>query len=169
MSSKAKPVKKTPSKNPPKEPVSRIDLKKALTLRIKNQLTYDAIGIQLGVAGPSVFEALKPWEQLIKNPQAIEAYRANKGDILTSAEMALVSLIPNKAKDKKSSLGNVAYAIDKLDHIVRLEEGKSTQNILYADIDRHSRELRRELEGLGVKVEDVIEGEITVSSEDKGE
>ncbi len=163
------PSKAKSSVNIPAVTAQSVDLRKALTLRIKNKLSYEKIGMQLGIPRGTVYDALKPWEKLIGSPERLEAYRANKGDILTGLEMQLASLIPNKAKSGKATLGNVAYAIDKLNNIVRLEEGKSTQNILYADIDRHSQELRRELEGLGVKVEDVIEGEITVSSEDKGE
>ncbi len=55
----------------------------------------------------------------------------------------------DKRKRQKATLGNVAYAVDKLNENIRLEEGKSTANVAYADMARGMEDLDQEIKKLG--------------------
>lgn len=110
-------------------PDTSLNVGKALKLRLRHGLSYDMIANQLGCSKTSAYNILKPFEKLVENPEATQAFRENKADILESAQLSLITELLNKDKRKKATLGNVGYVLDKLDGMIRLDRGQSTANI----------------------------------------
>jgi predicted DNA-binding protein YlxM (UPF0122 family) len=104
-------------------PQGRVDLKKAIELRYKNQLTMPEIAEIFGVTKQAVHQQLSKVEKLIKGDMHLEAFRQNRINILEGAEFELISDL------QKASLNNVAYAFNQVHNARRLESGQSTANI----------------------------------------
>ena len=121
--SKNNPLTKT------KRPSRPLDVGRALTLRLKHSLSYGKIAKELGVSKTAVWKALKEYEDLIQNPESIQAYRDNRALILDAVEMRLIGDLVDDEKRKKASLNNTAYAAQVVNNMGRLERGQSTQNI----------------------------------------
>ncbi len=86
------------------------------------------IGKIYGVTETSIRKKLKGiFEKL--NIETVKAYQANKVNLLTYTEKELLDVILDQSKLKKATLGNIAYAYDKINNINRLEQGKATQVI----------------------------------------
>ena len=131
-------------------PAGKINIKKALSLRLDNKLSYQQIATQLGVKQPTLYKALRPFVKLIEHPEAIEAYNHNRTAILQSLEMEIATNLVTDDRLKKATLGNMAYALDKITHARRLEEGQSTDNVhvLHTElraIDKELADLDRQL------------------------
>ena len=124
----------------------KINLKKALSLRIDNKLSYAQIAKQFNVNKGTLYKALKPFIQLIDNPEALNAYNHNRPAILQALEMEIATNLATPDRLKKATLGNMAYALDKITHARRLEEGQSTENI--AILNTELREIDKELADL---------------------
>ena len=131
-----------------------IDVGKALTLRLKNGLSYGDITKQFNVSRPAVYKRLKPFENFIKDPDSLNAYGENRAAILNSAEMTMIKEMVNGDKLEKASVNNIAYAYNTLFNARRLDQGESTANISHhllsekvSELDREEAILRAELEG----------------------
>ena len=131
-----------------------VDINKALTLRLKHGLSYGDIAKQLNVTKGGVWRRLKPFEDLIKDPDSITAYDANRANLLNSAEMTMLKEIVNSDKLKSASVNNLAYAYNTLFQARRLTLGESTANYSHhlisekiSDLDREEAAIRAELEG----------------------
>jgi len=126
----------TPTLNTPIDNKNKIDVAKALQLRLNNKLSLEAIAKQFGVSRQAIHQSLKRFTNLIKDPEIIHAYNKNDVELLKAAEFILLSDIVDKTKRQKATQGNVAYALDKIHNIRRLKEDKSTQNIgsIHADL-----------------------------------
>ena len=119
----------------------KVDVGKALRLRIQNKMTYDLIAKQFGVSRQAIAKSLKPFLQFLENPGQVEAYRENRAEFLDSAEIRLLQQIIDEGKLKAASVNNLAYAIGQLNNIGRLERGQSTTNVaLVAGLSPEDRE-----------------------------
>ena len=125
-----------------------IDVRKALTLRLINHLPYDAIGKQLGASGAGVYKALQPFIDALSDAPAIKAFEENEPALISAAKMKMFTFIVNDAVLKKASLNNLAYAYSQIDTVKRLEEGKATAHIAYADFGKTIDQLDVEQEEL---------------------
>jgi hypothetical protein len=130
------------------EKVNRIDIKKAFVMRFINGVGEPDIAARFGVSKQAVNQALKPFAKLIPNHQASQTFRENKALILDSVEHDLVSLLLDRDKRKKATLGNVAYALDKINNINRLERGLATSIVDHTDLTSAEREEMRRLEAM---------------------
>ena len=119
----------------------RVDIGKALKLRLDNKLSYQAIGDKLGCSKQHIHQALTPFLKLIDNPEALHAYQNNRANLLDAAEMELLTKIVDPDKLQKASLNNMAYAIGNLNNLSRLERGQSTSNVI--NIHQDIKELRQ--------------------------
>ena len=116
-----------------------LDVTKALKLRINNHLSYDEIGkLCGGYSRQAVHQALKPFLGMIADPEARQAYKESKADVLEGAQLQVITNLVDNERLKKASVNNLAYAAQSLDNMIRLERGQSTANISYAD---HSKAL----------------------------
>lgn len=107
----------------------RVDINKAVALRIQSKLSYEDIAKTMGVSRVAVFKQLKPLMKLMENPEATAAYRDNRAEFMDSIERTLTTQMLSKDKLKSASVNNLAYAVSQLNNIGRLERGLSTQNI----------------------------------------
>ena len=147
-SNKQETAKKAPSKYASVK--YSIDVRKALTLRLKNHLSYGAIARELGASENGVYKALTPFIDALSDPVAIQAFEQNEGGLISAAKMKIYSFMVGDDALKKASLNNLAYAYSQIDTVKRLEEGKATAHIAYADygkkideLDDEEQELRK--------------------------
>ena len=106
----------------------KIDINLAIQYRYKNQLTYQDIADRFGVTRQAIEQRLARVTKLIGDPEENQAYDNNRAYFLNGIERQLLNQIVDKNKIKKATLGNVAYAVDKVNNILRLERGQSTLN-----------------------------------------
>ena len=132
---------------------SKIDIKKALELKVKKGLTYKEIGIYFECSPQAVQQALKKFTALILEPGEIAAYREQKGNILESVEAQLLNDLVDTGKREKASLNNTAYALNTVANMTRLENNLSTSNIGYQDMSKTLEELKRERQQLEESLE----------------
>ena len=122
------------SNNPP-DRIRKIDLAEAFKLRFKNNLSFQAIADHFGCTKQSVYDALAPFSNLIKNSMDTSIYEANKAGILTAVQFELVKQMTDKGKLKAASLNNIAYSLSQLDNMIRLEKGQPTAITEHLDTD----------------------------------
>lgn len=118
--------------SPLNKPINRIDIAEALKLRYKNNHTFQEIADHFGVTKGAVHKALASFINILKSPEDLEAYRKQKSDLLDSVELELMSQMVDKDKIKAASLNNVAYAMQNVFNMNRLEKDLSTANIATA-------------------------------------
>ena len=113
-------------------PKRRIDIAKALKLRMQG-LSYAEVGQALGgFAAPSVFEALKTFSKLIENPELVQGFRDHEAELLDSVRLRIISSLPTdldrkgkKALSGYQKVGMYGILFDK----TRLLRGESTVNL----------------------------------------
>jgi predicted DNA-binding protein YlxM (UPF0122 family) len=127
---------------------NKIDTAKALELHLKKGMSYADIGIYYNVSTQAVHQALKRFKALITDKTEIDALRINKAEILDSVELTLLNDLVDTDKRKAASLNNVAYALQNVNNMNRLEKGQPTANIQYVDLSASLETIRREREQL---------------------
>ena len=132
--------------------IEPVDVGRALNLRLDNKLSYQKIATILGCAKSSVWFALKPFLQLIENPQQVEAYRDNKPVLLNALEMRLATEMLDAEKLKSASLNNVAYAFGQVSQQAHLAAGEATQNIQYHQLIAQAGEIDAGIEALDAEI-----------------
>ncbi len=105
-----------------------IDVARALELRLKNNLSYGAIGEIMGVSKQAVQKRLSTFTQLLSDPEIDKAYDNAKAEVMTGVERRMLEMIVDPARLEKASVNNIAYAFDKVFQANRLVQGKSTVN-----------------------------------------
>lgn len=133
----------------------RMDLTKALELRLKKGLTYTEIGEYFGVCRQTVHARLKKFSNMIMEAGQLEAYRTNKADVLESVEAQLLSDLSDTGRREKASLNNVAYALGQVSSMTRLEKGQSTSNVAYLDMASSLEEIQAQRLQLEEALQDV--------------
>ncbi len=120
----------------------RIDVTKALEMRLKRGMTYTEIADYFGVAKQSAHRALKRFSKLIMERGELEAFRTSKADVLEGVEAQLLIDLADPVRREKASLNNVAYALGQVSTLTRLEKGQSTSNVAYMDMSASLDEIR---------------------------
>ena len=123
---------------------SKIDINKALELRMKKGLSYGEIAQFFHCSEQAVEQALKRFSALLLKPNEIAAYRGQKGAILESVEARLLHELVDPSRVEKASLNNVAYALGTVGNMTRLEKGQSTSNVAYKELTSSLDELNQE-------------------------
>jgi len=103
----------------------QVDISLAIEYRYKNNMTLQQIADIFSVSRQAVEQRLKSIIKTIGQAEDVRAYDVNRAAILTGIERRLVELLIDKRKTKAATLGNVAYAIDKINNIVRAERGQA--------------------------------------------
>lgn len=122
--------------------MSKIDITKALELRVKRHMSYSEIGKYFGCTKQAVQNSLKRFVPLLLGAHELAAYKGQKADILESVEATLLNDLVDEDKRKKASLNNTAYALSAVSNMTRLEKGQSTSNVAYKDMSADLEELR---------------------------
>ena len=126
----------------------RIDRSKALELRFKKGLSFKEIGNYFGVSEQAVHQSLKAFKNLLSDDADIKALRVSKTELLDVAELTLLNDLVEPERRKAASLNNVAYALQNVNNMNRLEKGQSTANIQYIDLTESLESIRREKQQL---------------------
>ena len=126
-------------------PVKKINVEKALMLRLVNQMSYGDIAKIFDVSAPAVYKALEPYIDALSDIESIKSFEANEAKLLNVAKLKIYRHLVKDETLKKASLNNLAYAYDRLNVVKRLEEDKSTANIAYADV---TKSLKDDIEAL---------------------
>ena len=107
-------------------------LSEALKLRFKG-LTYDQIAKITGNAKSAIIGQLKPFEALIRNPNAVNAYVEHEEQFFDAIRLQLVQALGAQLNDpervKKLDIQRIGWVLGVLFDKMRLIRGKSTQNI----------------------------------------
>jgi len=90
--------------------------------------TYRKMEELTGIPHETIFSRFSRLYSLMDQDKA-EQWKKNKDVMLSNAEFELLCDVMNKQKRAKSTQGNAAYALDKVNNIRRLEAGQSTQII----------------------------------------
>jgi hypothetical protein len=123
----------------------KIDVPKALRLRVTQGLSYDEIGEVFGATGQSVRVALSKFLDIADNPETLAAYREHKATVFETVEHALLKRLLVETANKRVSIGDLARALDVVGKHVRLLQGQSTENIgllvktlqaVHSDVDK---------------------------------
>lgn len=122
---------------------NKIDIAKALKLRIQNKLSFGEIADQLGCTKQGVQQALSRFNSLIADPDEVEAFEEQKPQILSSLEFKLLQKFVDEDTLQKASLNNAAYAYSQIFNANRLTRGQSTENINIAKLDIDLEQLRK--------------------------
>lgn len=122
----------------------KVDAAQALKMRLVKKMSYQEIGDKFGCDKSVVFRAIKRFENIIKEPEEIEAYRQCRAELIDSAEMQVLEKMCNPETVAKASLNNAAYAFAQLHNAGRLERGKSTQNVDMRQLTMSLSELQEE-------------------------
>ncbi len=136
----------------------KIDVARAIQLRLKNNLTFQDIADKFGVSRQAVHKKIKGFIKLIADPTATKAYSNHKIDLLTSMERVMLLKMVDTDKLKEASLNNIAYAFTQIHNANRLEKGEATVIRGYDDLDVNDKELDGEVKRLCLELgEDVID------------
>ena len=128
------------TKQKPYQQLNAVELGKALKRRLIHGLPYSAIAAEFGVSKSAVYQRLKPFENLLKDPEAVQSYVKNKSQILDAAEFRVLQQMLDDGTLKKASANNLAYVLQQLFKENHLVKGESTSNIAIANISDDERE-----------------------------
>ena len=109
----------------PKRANAKIDLNKAIDLRIKG-LTYQEIADHFGACRQSVQERLAPYVDTVEGID-IGAFKDRRADILAAKQQVVLSAL-NPDKIKEASARDQVIIFGTLYDKERLERGQSTSN-----------------------------------------
>jgi len=118
---------------PKSHSMKKIGIGKMLELRINHKLSTKEIAKYFGCNPNNVSAQLHKYMAYLPTGDDLGKMDSARGDFIRATFFSNLSLLTDPAKQKKASLNNVAYATAQLHQMMRLEEGKSTQNIFNAD------------------------------------
>lgn len=117
----------TPAK---KQKYVRFDHARAVTLRLREKLTYKQIAQRMNTTEAHVVNSLKKFYAFLEEPGNLYAYRDNKSDLLETMEYRLLVYLSDLMNDKKcASVKDIALALKVVNELGRLERGQSTSNV----------------------------------------
>ena len=125
-------------------PADKIDIEKALSLRIDNGLSYNDIAKYFDVSRQMIRYYLK---DLVPETSNVKAFKKYRGDILDSKQESLLKALTEddiKEASAYQKVGMFGILYDKS----RLEHDKSTRNASFLDMTQEynaSSKRRREL------------------------
>ncbi len=133
----------------------KINVAKAVELKLVKGLSNADIARYFGVTPQAVQQRIAKFDKIIdNNHEDLETYRKHKVDLLDSAEFILLRDLIDGNRRKEASLNNVAYALQNVNNIARLERGQATNIVehkLDADfINTRKAEIVLELQRRGI-------------------
>lgn len=125
---------------------NRVDIGKALKMRIEKGMTYEEIGNQFGVSKEAVYQGLKAFKNIISKPEEVQAYDKNRDYVISAAQYELLVAALHPERVNKSSTLQLTTAFSQLFDKQRLIRGESTDNINIKSITQHLVDKIRERE-----------------------
>ena len=108
---------------------AKFPLEEAFRLRYVNRLSFGEIAQRYGVTRHAIRLRLKRFAALLKDPEAVAAYKVHEPDILDATRMHLVRHMLSPAKLAAANVNNLAYSFRQLFDASRLLRGESTSNV----------------------------------------
>jgi len=128
MTEKKESKKPSRGKYLPTNHARQIDIGLAIQLRLINRLTFQQIADKYGISRQSVQQRIKAFIDMLGDTEISKTYEENRAKVMTNIERVLAVEMLDKEKLKKATTGNIAYAIDKIHNVIRLERNQSTGN-----------------------------------------
>jgi hypothetical protein len=116
----------------------KIDVSKALKLWAGGTPQAD-IARSLNSSESSVSQALKPFKNLIANPEALKAFEDQRDKILTGGQAKLLAAALNDKTIKKSSTLQLVSSYGILFDKQRLVRGEATSNVNIKSLIQHNQ------------------------------
>ncbi len=110
------------------DPSVEWDLSKAMTLRLKHNLSYEQLASHFNVPSSTICDRFKALKTLLSQKD-LTTFREHEADLVDSAKATLLSEISDTDRLKGASINNIGYVWDKLALHSRLLADKSTVNI----------------------------------------
>ena len=120
-----------PTGRPVKSLTKKLSTKELLKLNIKG-MTQTQLAALTGTTRQNISLRLSNYIsklELLEDPEKMRHFVDNKSKILTAVEGEILDYLVNPDQLKKASVNNLAYALQNIHNINRLEQGKATQNI----------------------------------------
>lgn len=117
----------------------RIDIDKAFVLFVKHR-NFHEVARQLGCSAQAIQQRLSKHKQFAGVLANLETFKDSRLDMMAAAELTLIRSLIDDEAIKKAPLAARATTYGILNERRRLEEGKSTQNVLHGAIVRIQRE-----------------------------
>ena len=139
----------TTIEHPIDKTTGKVDLAIALEMRLKKGKTFQEIADFFHVSPQAVHQRLRDFMTVIQSPEALQAFQNSKQDILSAVEFKLVSQLLDADKLKGASINNIAYALQNVFNMNRLEQDKSTSNVAHAlrfEVIEHDKDQGQEQE-----------------------
>jgi predicted DNA-binding protein YlxM (UPF0122 family) len=114
-------------------------------MRLKGN-TLQEIGNQFNCSKEAVYQAITPILNSILPKDQLDTYKSKQDDILTSAQMTLLSAALNPASVKKQSTSANIMSYAVLFDKQRLLQDKSTSNVSIRSVTAHLDTMRQDLE-----------------------
>lgn len=129
----------------------KIDVSKAIKMRFIQGMTYQAIADVFDCHKSSVYDALKPFKDLIQNDGVAKGFRENHVQILEGLLLGIAGNIADPTKQQKANLYHLTYTYDKIFNALRLLKGESTANV------EHAHHMHKDLQEIEAEIA-AIEG-----------
>jgi len=98
-----------------------------------------------GIPDSTLYSRFQPFTKSLASPEETKIYSNNRPTILRGIEARLVQKLSDEQVNKRSTIGNYFYGLDKVWHEQHLISGQSTENI---SLSSTIIELRQDLSGL---------------------
>lgn len=121
-------AKSTVPRPPTSGPLRKIDVAKALKLRLAGRALTE-IAARYDCSTQAVSQALAPFKAFITltAPDSLQAYQAQRPAILSAVEMRILQSLVDGDKLEKASANNLGYCLTQVSNLRRLESGQATQ------------------------------------------
>ncbi len=105
------------------------NFKKLFDLRFKNKLSFDQISDISKIPKSTLHTWFAPIEKILKGAGSLDLVDSSRASLLGALEFKILIEMMDKARLKKASINNLAYAFQQLYNARRLELGLSTGNL----------------------------------------
>lgn len=119
---------------------SKIPITEILAMRIAGASTTE-IAKKFGVTKEAIRYRLKGLVKYLD--ESVKHYEENRAMIFSAAEKAFLEEMLSKKKIKRAGVNQLAYAFRQVYDANRLEKGLSTQNIVYADLQKEKEAIEQ--------------------------
>jgi len=110
-----------------------------------NGVSCEKIAKLQGVSKATIVRDISKLTELMPDNTVLDNLDKHKISLLKATLYNMLSGLNESDKMEKASLNNVAYALTQIHTALRLEEGKSTSNVSYADALRELKLAKKEL------------------------
>ena len=115
------------------KPVDKIDVGKALEMRLVHGHTYQHIADHFDCSPQAVEQRISAFKATLLDPELQRVVEDNRGKVYGKIADVLAFDLLDTSKRESASLNNVAYAANVAYNISRIASGLSTSNVSIAD------------------------------------